>query len=207
MNKAKRILRKKAFIKKEMDRQLGSELSDEIWKQTHQKLEGFLREYKDLSKGVHMHTDNYIFPASAIYLSAKEKTDEETAYGIVENSAVALTGKAARLLDGILKLPGMTALFVKIWKPLCERMYGKNNGFENVYHPCEKDEFRMDIISCPFCRYFRELGCFELTKIFCENDDRVYGNLSGIEFRRTSTLGKGVERCDFYFKRKKKYDI
>ena len=55
----------------------------------------------------------------------------------------------------------------------------------------------MDILACPYCRYFTELGCFELTRIFCENDERGYGNLPGLIFERTGTLGKGAERCDF----------
>ncbi len=150
-----------------------------------------------------LHTDRYIFPSSAIYLSLKECTDENTAYRIIERSATALTGKAAGILNAVLKIPGMKSLFIRMMKTLCEKMYGKDNGFENVYYPDQKDEFRMDITACPFCRYFAETGCPELTKIFCENDDRVYGNLSGIEFRRTSTLGKGSDRCDFYFRRVK----
>lgn len=47
-------------------------------------------------------------------------------------------------------------------------------------------------------KYFTELGCTELTKIFCANDNRCYGNLPGIEFRRSGTLGTGADRCDFY---------
>lgn len=59
----------------------------------------------------------------------------------------------------------------------------------------------MDVISCPYFRYFTELGCPEITKIFCENDDRIYGSLPGLQFLRTGTLGKGAERCDFWMKK------
>ena len=48
-----------------------------------------------------------------------------------------------------------------------------------------------------FCRYLTELGCPEITKIFCENDERIYGNLPGLKFERKGTLGKGAEKCDF----------
>ncbi len=70
-------------------------------------------------------------------------------------------------------------------------------ALKNKFYPKKKGEFRMDITACPYCRYFRELGCPELTEIYCENDDRVYGNLPGLKFERTGTLGKGAERCDF----------
>ena len=41
-----------------------------------------------------------------------------------------------------------------------------------------------DIVACPYVKYFTALGCPELTKIFCANDDRCYGNLPGLEFRK-----------------------
>ena len=65
----------------------------------------------------------------------------------------------------------------------------------------KKGEYRMDIVSCPYWRYMTDLGCPELTKIFCDNDERVYGNLPGLKFERTGTLGKGAKRCDFYLRK------
>ena len=73
----------------------------------------------------------------------------------------------------------------------------------NVFYPNKKGEYRMDITQCPYNRYFAELGCPELTKIFCGNDDRVYGDLPGLEFIRTGTLGRGADKCDFYLRLKK----
>ena len=78
-----------------------------------------------------------------------------------------------------------------------KKLFGAGNGFQNVFYPKKKGEYRMDITSCPYCRTFTELGCPELTKIFCENDERIYGRLPGLKFERTGTLGKGAERCDF----------
>ena len=36
------------------------------------------QKYSSLPKGVRMHTDSYIFPAAAMYLSAKEFSQEKT---------------------------------------------------------------------------------------------------------------------------------
>lgn len=44
-------------------------------------------------------------------------------------------------------------------------------------------------------------GCLELTRIFCTNDNRCYGSLPGIEFKRSGTLGTGANRCDFYLRK------
>ena len=81
---------------------------------------------------------------------------------------------------------------------MTKKQFGEDGGFKNRFYPPKKGEFRMDILACPYCRYFTELGCFELTKIFCDNDDRGYGNLPGLKFDRKGTLGKGAECCDFY---------
>ena len=88
-----------------------------------------------------------------------------------------------------------------MWDPLTKKKFGANGGFKNIFYYNPKGEYKMDIVSCPYCKYFTELGCPEITKIFCANDDRVYGNLPGIEFRRKSTLGNGADRCDFYIRK------
>lgn len=96
----------------------------------------------------------------------------------------------------------MKSLFVKAWDPMTRKMFGSKSGFQNVFYPKKKGEFRMDIVACPYVKYFTALGCPELTKIFCANDDRCYGNLPGLEFGRTGTLGTGASRCDSYMKKR-----
>ena len=197
MSKAEKIMKKKGFIKAEMDKTLPKTQSDELWQQAADKLSDILTRYESLPKGVHTHTDNFIFPSAAVYLTLKEAVGKEKAYGIIENAAIVSTKPMGRKLAKLMKIPGMSSLFIKIWDPLTRKMFGADNGFKNVFYPKKKGEFRMDITACPYCRYFSELGCPELTKIYCENDDRTYGNLPGVVFERTGTLGKGADRCDF----------
>lgn len=197
MSKAEKIMKKKAFIKAEMDKTLPKMQSDALWKQAADKLSDILTQYESLPKGVHTHTDNFIFPSAAVYLTVKEAVGKEKAYAIIENAAVSNTLPLGKKLARLMKIPGMSSLFVKVWDSLTRKMFGADNGFKNVFYPKKKDEFRMDIIACPYCRYFGELGCPELTKIYCDNDERTYGNLPGLKFERTGTLGKGAERCDF----------
>ncbi|MBQ6238916.1 MAG: L-2-amino-thiazoline-4-carboxylic acid hydrolase [Firmicutes bacterium] len=56
---------------------------------------------------------------------------------------------------------------------------------------------RVDITACPYHKYFAEAGCPELCKGACISDDACYGQLKHIEFKRTQTLGRGGECCDF----------
>ena len=194
---AEQIMKRKAVIRAEIERHLPKEQADALWQQATERLASIMARYTDLPEGLRPHTDARIFPSAAIYLTAKERVGQKTAYGFIEDAAVALTGKTAIKLAKLLRLPGMRGLFIRIWDPLTRKIFGPNNGFKNVFHPKEKGAFRMDILACPYFRYFTELGCPELTRIFCENDDRVYGNLPGIAFERTGTLGKGAQRCDF----------
>lgn len=197
MNSADRIMNRKTFIKAEMDKALPKNQSDELWRKAAERLAEILPRYSELPKGVHTHTDNFIFPSAAVYLTVKEAVGKEMAYDIIEKAAVSNTLPMGKKLNRLMKIPGMTGLFIKVWDPLTRKMFGADNGFKNVFYPKKKGEFRMDITACPYCRYFGELGCPELTKIYCENDDRVYGNLPGLKFERTGTLGKGAECCDF----------
>ncbi|MBR3356568.1 MAG: L-2-amino-thiazoline-4-carboxylic acid hydrolase [Solobacterium sp.] len=197
MKTAETIMKKKAVIKTEMDKVLPKAESDALWREATVKLDELLRRYNSLPKGVHMHTDSRILPSAAVYLTVKDAVGQETAYRIIENGAVQTCKPIEKKLQKLMKLPGMQSLFLKAWDPLTKKLFGSGNGFRNVFYPKKKGEFRMDVTACPYCRYFMELGCPELTKVFCENDDRIYGSLTGLKFERTGTLGKGAERCDF----------
>ena len=201
MNTAEKIMKKKAVIKAEMDKALPKAQSDALWREATAKLDGLLARYSALPKGVHMHTDSRILPSAAIYLTVKEAVGAEKAYRIIEDAAVHGCAEIERKLQKLMKLPGMPSLFIKAWDPMTRKLFGAGNGFQNVFYPKKKGEYRMDITSCPYCRTFTELGCPELTKIFCENDERIYGRLPGLRFERTGTLGKGAERCDFCLRR------
>ena len=200
METSEKLLKKKAWIKEEITRRR-PDISEMVWKEAHTVLDDILSRYKDIPKGERMHTDGYIFPSAAVYLTLKKYIGSRDAYDIIESSAVKKSTEAGKSLAKLMRIPGMKSLFVKVWDPMTRKMFGPENGFRNVFYPRKKGEYRMDVISCPYFRYFTELGCPEITKIFCENDDRIYGCLPGLKFLRTGTLGKGAEKCDFRMKK------
>ncbi len=201
MNEAEKIMRKKAAVKAEMDKVLPKDRSGVMWREATDVLAGYLDRYSTLPKGLHMHTRSRIFPSAAVYLTLKDVIGAEKAYGIIEAAAVSTCAGIEKKLRKLMKLPGMPGLFLKAWDPMTRKMFGPDNGFRNVFYPKKRGEYRMDVTSCPYCRYYAELGCPELTKISCENDERIYGHLPGLKFERTGTLGKGAERCDFLLRR------
>ncbi len=197
MKSAAQIMEKKAAMRAELEKHLPKDEADALWLQAAERLSGILTRYADLPKAMRFHTEDRILPSAAIYLTAKERLGEETAFSIVENAAIELTDQLGKKLARMMRLPGMRSLFVRVWDPLVRKVFGPDNGFRNAFYPKQKGEYRMDVLACPYCRYFTELGCPELTRIYCENDERTYGNLPGIAFERTGTLGKGADRCDF----------
>ena len=199
MTAAEQIMEKKGLMKAELDRRTGK--SDELWKKATEKLERILDEHGSRPKGVRIHTDSRIFPAAAVYLTVKEELGEQEAYAVVEDAAVKGCAGTAKSLIRMMKIPGMRSLFVKFWDPMTKKIFGSNSEFSNVFYPKEKGAYRMDVTSCPYNRYLTELGCPELTKIFCENDERIYGNLPGLKFERKGTIGKGAACCDFYLRK------
>lgn len=198
---AKQILQKKGAFKAEMDRMMPREQSDALWQKGEERLDRILQRYSSLPKGMQIHTQDRIFPAAAIYLTLKDELGQEKAYKVIEDAAVKGCAEIAKKLRKLMKVPGMRSLFVAAWDPLTKKIFGADNGFQNVFFPKEKGRYRMDIVACPYNRYFTELGCPELTKIFCENDERIYGKLPGLIFERTGTLGKGAQRCDFLIRK------
>ena len=54
------------------------------------------KKYESLPEGVHAHTDNFIFPSGAVYLTIKEQAGEEIAYKIIENAAIKASGDAGK---------------------------------------------------------------------------------------------------------------
>ncbi len=197
MKTAVQIMKKKAPMRAELEKHLPKDEADVLWLQATERLSDILARYADLPRAMRFHTESRIFPSAAIYLTAKERLGKKTAFSVVENTAIELTSQLGKKLARMMQLPGMRSLFVRIWDPLVRKVFGPDNGFRNAFYPKQKDEYRMDVLACPYCRYFTELGCPELTQIYCENDERTYGNLPGIAFERTGTLGKGADRCDF----------
>ncbi|MCR5651032.1 MAG: L-2-amino-thiazoline-4-carboxylic acid hydrolase [Lachnospiraceae bacterium] len=191
-----KTLKGKKFIKQEIEKCLDPETAQEVWDNAHTRLGQFYGLYKDVPKKVAMHTDGFIFPAAAIYLALKEYAPDK-AYEIMKTTMKKKSERSGRSLAKMAKIPGFTRFFLSLWPPVSRKMFGEAAGFKNVFYPAEKGCFRMDITQCPYHRYLTELGCPELNILFCDNDVYSYGNIPGLKFTRTKTIGAGNELCDF----------
>lgn len=80
-------------------------------------------------------------------------------------------------------------------------MFSGDAGFKFAEIEYDSRHYRADVLQCPYMKYCELPGCKELTGTFCLSDDRVYGNICGIAFERQGTIGRGGDKCDFYFYR------
>ncbi len=197
-------LNKKLNIKHRLEIKAGYEKADEIWNRAKEILPGIEKKYSHLPKITRVHLSR-ILPSAAIQLAAKEITgNPELGYNAIAEASWAKCVNLGNKIKQMTRIPGFNNFFIKMWNPLCKKVFGPKAGFKNVFYPKKKGEYRMDIVECPYYRIFTELGTPELTKIFCINDEYMYGDLPGIEFKRTSTLGKGGDKCDFCLRLKNK---
>lgn len=172
--------------------------AEEIFMDGEKKIREAWSRYEDASEELVYHL-KMIIPRACIYNAIKEKYPEQ-ALDILVQCTMENAHKAAKLLRGATKLPGTKALFINLFEKVTKKKFGEKAGFRNIFYNSGKHEFRMDILECPYCRYFAELGAAQLAKYSCECDDIVYGRIPGIDFIRTQTLAKGGEKCDFDLK-------
>ena len=96
-------------------------------------------------------------------------------------------------------LSAIRPLFFKIFHKIIGTMFNGDAGFKFEEIEADSRHYRVDVLQCPYMKYCELLGCEELTSTFCLSDDRVYGNMCGITFERHGTIGRGSDKCDFYF--------
>lgn len=193
-------LDKKIGIKEGLIARVGKEEAEKIWLRAKENLRKIEERYPDISKGERMHAE-FIFPSAAIQLAIREiRGDSELGYKVISEHSWAKSKKMGEKLKKMAKIPGFKNFFVKLWDPITKKSFGPDSGFKNVFYPKKKGEYRMDIVQCPYDRYFTELETPELTKIFCINDECTYGDIPGLEFIRHTTLGTGGDKCDFHIR-------
>ncbi len=202
MKTAAQILEEKHEFRAAIASRYPGTAGERIWQEAERRLEEMLADHSGLPKAVRMHTDSFIFPAAALYLSLKE-ADGQAAFEIMRTVMKEKAESKGAVLAKNARNPLFARFFLAMWSPVSHKMFGEAAGFQNVFYPKEKNEFKMDITRCPYCTYLTELGCPELTQLFCDNDVYTYGSLPNLEFVRTQTLGRGGQKCDFTMRFKK----
>ena len=187
-------------IKKELVKKYGNSVAKQIWQKAGTNLEELSRQYEHLPKAVKLHTDGNMFRNAAVYMALKEY-DPEDALNILDEGVKKEGARVAKLLSILLHIPGLKVVMLRVFSRMLTSFFGEDAQFKSIRH-CNSDmEISFDIIQCPYCKYLKEIGCPELVHMSCNIDEYIYGNLPGLEFKRTGTLGTGADKCDFCLRR------
>ena len=190
-----------SYLLGELNKKIGKEQTDVVVNDAVNLCNGWCDEYKNLSKKEKLHTERMIFPRAAIHLQMIKYIPREEALNLIEESVRIGVEPDRKLLHTATKIPFMRPLFFKIFHKMIGSMFNEESGFKFEEIESDGKHYRVDVLKCPYMTYCELLGCKELTSTFCLSDDRVYGDMCGIAFERKGTIGRGSEKCDFYFHR------
>ena len=172
----------------------------EIRREASERFEQLREENREIPEAMKKHTNMCIFPAIAVYDTLlKHHMEKEAAVDLISAFFVDLSGKGFKVFSLWLHLFGNYHRYPANFVKNSLRDFSPESGFEYVM-PENSDPAaaRFDIVKCPYHEMCKKYDCLELNRAFCDSDDAKYGSLHPkLLWRRTGTLGKGAERCDF----------
>ncbi len=193
-------MKKIRFINRQLVKLYGKEKTATIVEVAQKHYQECLALCKDASKGELTHLEDTILPTTAVYKALLE-VDTENALENTNSIIINLCEMGGSILNDVLKIPGMTAVFMKLLPKMAVKLFGRECGFDYINFEADNKMMQMNMTMCPYVKYAKRFRVDELMPVFCNSDFATYGNLSKISFRRTETLGTGGSLCDFKFVR------
>ena len=188
-----------SYVLVELRKKIGEQSTDILMNDAVNLCNELCEKYKGLPKKEKIHTERMIFPRAALYLQMIQYISHEEAISLIEEAVRTGVEPDRKRLHAVTKIPFMRPLFLKVFHKLINVMFNEEAGFKTKELESDNKHYRVDVLQCPYMKYCELLGCKELTATFCLSDDRVYGNMSGITFKRQGTIGRGNDKCDFCF--------
>ena len=165
------------------------------------RLDALRRENAGAGKEKQFHLEAQILPGIAVYETLQTVMPKETAlqtvHGYIEQRAFRLKKLFLRLI----RIPGFYRRVPKIFAVQTPRLFGEAAGFAAKEWQTNGGVWRIDMTKCPYHDACVQYSCPELCHCFCDSDDITYGGLhKNLCWRRTKTLGRGDDCCDFCLK-------
>jgi SAM-dependent methyltransferase len=152
-------------------------------------------------RALRRHLLNHILPGLALYQALLETHggDRQAALAEIASAFRAETEARSRTMMRLLRAFPWPFAFFRLGFALQMTEFPKA-GWDFAWIENSSRRIALDIRSCFYLQTLTALGAPELTASFCQTDDWMGEMLPpGITFRRTRTLGRGDDRCDFRF--------
>ena len=183
-------------------KELGEDITASIVNESVSKCNALCKEYAALPKKEKVHTEQMIFPRAELYLQMIQYIPKEQAIDLFMEAIRIGVEPDMKRLRWLTKVPFMRSLFLRVFSRMLSISFNEEAGFQTKFYESDGKRLRLDVLQCPYHKYCTLLDCTELTATFCYSDDCIYGNLTGIDYNRDGTLGRGADKCDFDFRRR-----
>lgn len=155
-----------------------------------------VEENPQTDKILTQHMKNAILPAIALYVVLPENGySKDESLNLIRTSVLNSAKPMAKVFNVLGRLP----FFFRLFRLMCKKSMFPDSGWTFKWKTYSNVAIEWDCHRCIYNDIFVKYGCPELTAIFCESDDVMYGNIPGIRWGRTKTIGYGAEVCDFCF--------
>ena len=159
------------------------------------------KEYAAASEETKRHLESQIMPGIAAYETLQVVMPKEEALETVHSYVEVRAWKLQKVILKLMRIPGLYKKVPGIFAKQTPKLFGASAGFAAVEHQVTGGVWRIDMTRCPYNDACMRHGCPELCHCFCDSDDITYGDMHPkLVWRRTKTLGRGGDCCDFCLK-------
>jgi hypothetical protein len=147
------------------------------------------------------HYEEGILPGLALYQTFREAgDDQEAALAEIDRILAALVARSGRrqLVRIMGRMPDSFAILRILNRWAMKKKYPPE-GWRFEWVEDSDQCIAYDARECFYLNVLAACGAPELTAHLCAIDDLLYGDLPGISWERTKTLGRGDDRCNFRF--------
>ena len=143
------------------------------------------------------HLESNILPGLALYQILRETVGKGAALAEVEKLFAAWVESRRYPLWALEYVPGSFSIFRRLVNLQMKLNYPPE-GWAIQYKANDDQKVAFDIQGCFYLDALTAYGAPELTARFCAGDDVMFARLPpSLTWQRTTTLGRGGERCDF----------
>ena len=154
------------------------------------------RAHENDTKEKKEHLEGQILPGIAAYETLQTVMPKEEARRTVHDYVEQRAWKLRAIILKLMRVPGLYRLVPGLFTNGTRKMFGETAGFAAKEYQTSGGIWRIDMVKCPYHDTCVQYGCPELCSCFC--DDITYDGLhKNLVWRRTKTLGRGDDCCDF----------
>ena len=162
------------------------------------RLQTMRAENAGATKAKKKHLETQILPGIAAYKTLCTVMPQEEALQTVHDYVENLVRRVRKYLVALLRIPGLYRVVPCFAVRMTRKSYGAAAGFAAHELRTDKTTWRIDMTKCPYHDTCVAYGCPELCRCYCDSDDVCYANMHPkLYWRRTKTLGRGDDCCDF----------